>query len=271
MGRPFDEKRFAWAIETSAMQRDLDLLPFGSDTVVGERGTTLSGGQQARVSIARAVYAQPTLLVLDDPLAAVDAAVAQHIFSNIKVFVKADDSRAALVVLNQLQLLSEFDDIIYLEHGSISARGTYQQLLDMSASFCEFAASYQRRDADSGDLDDTEATDSIVSNETTSGTQKQVAREKGDETAAPVSAKQVVEDEKTQIGAVPIEVLLKWIRNAGTHRFAGVIVLLLCAYAAFACNDLWLGRWTHDVDAGKIKNQTESFTNVRKTSRRRAS
>ena len=108
--------------------------------MVGERGTTLSGGQQARVSIARALYARPELIVADDPLAAVDAVVAKVIFNNICNYVRSTDGdgdqdgggsdgdgsatprRGALLVLNQLQLLPLCDHVVFMEGGVAAAQ-----------------------------------------------------------------------------------------------------------------------------------------------------
>ena len=118
MGREFDPQKLATAVTLACLDRDVSILPHGLDTVVGERGTTLSGGQQARLSIARALYDEPALLILDDPLAAVDAIVAKTIFNNLAEYAKAGGgdngsggggggggSRAVMMVMNQLSLL----------------------------------------------------------------------------------------------------------------------------------------------------------------------
>ena len=81
MGSPMEEAWYNQVIEACALNSDLKLLSNGDLTVIGERGVTLSGGQRQRVNLARALYADMDIYLLDDPLSAVDAKVGQHIFN----------------------------------------------------------------------------------------------------------------------------------------------------------------------------------------------
>lgn len=86
---PWDEQRYAQVVNVCALQRDFELLPFGDVTRVGEGGSGLSGGQRARVNLARAVYKQADIYLLDDPLSAVDTHVGKHIFDKcVRGFLK---------------------------------------------------------------------------------------------------------------------------------------------------------------------------------------
>lgn len=80
LGSPFVESKYLKVVEVCGLERDLQLFPNGDRTFVGEKGYTLSGGQKARVTLARAVYADADIYLLDDPLSAVDPKVANHIF-----------------------------------------------------------------------------------------------------------------------------------------------------------------------------------------------
>lgn len=80
LGSEFDEKRYSRVIKVCGLERDMKLFPEGDQTYVGEKGHSLSGGQKARVTLARAVYAEADIYLLDDPLSAVDPKVANHIF-----------------------------------------------------------------------------------------------------------------------------------------------------------------------------------------------
>jgi ATP-binding cassette, subfamily C (CFTR/MRP), member 1 len=117
-----------------ALLPDLQVLPAGDQTEIGERGINLSGGQKARVGLARAVYADAEVVLLDDPLAAVDAHVGQHLFENcITPLVNAN--KCVVLVTNALQFIRDAHDIVVLDNGSIIEHGTYSQLLELGGAF----------------------------------------------------------------------------------------------------------------------------------------
>lgn len=128
MGRPYDERRYVQALVASALVYDLKVLSNLDDTEVGERGTTLSGGQMARLGVARALYEEPELLVFDDPLSAVDVNVSKHIFDHaIKGYSQRTSS--CIVAVNQLDLLPFFDRILFVHEGKVS-QGTFAELAE---------------------------------------------------------------------------------------------------------------------------------------------
>ena len=94
-GRQYDADKYAKVLEAAALIEDLERLPHGDKSLVGEKGVTLSGGQKARVSLARALYADTDIVLLDDPLSAVDAEVASFLFNkfvklNICIYIWRD-------------------------------------------------------------------------------------------------------------------------------------------------------------------------------------
>ncbi|XP_074597590.1 ATP-binding cassette sub-family C member 4-like [Brevipalpus obovatus] len=126
-GKPYDEERYRKVLSVTTLDRDVKIWPDGDNTLAGERGVGLSGGQRARVSLARAVYYDADIYLLDDPLSAVDAHVSRHVFEKcIKEFLK---SKAVILVTHQLHFLSKSNKILVLDQG----RG--QQFDDLDAVF----------------------------------------------------------------------------------------------------------------------------------------
>ena len=122
-GKDFDKKKYDTIILVCDLKTDLDCFPKGDLTEVGQRGVILSGGQRARVSLARGIYSDADIYLLDDPLSAVDATVGKHLFNRcIKGFL-AD--RIRILVSHQLQFLKQTDYVIVLENGTIAQEFKY--------------------------------------------------------------------------------------------------------------------------------------------------
>ena len=116
-GKDFDKKKYDTIIQVCDLKTDLDCFPKGDLTEVGQRGVILSGGQRARVSLARGIYSDADIYLLDDPLSAVDAAVGKHLFNRcIKGFLA---NRIRILVSHQLQFLKQTDYVIVLGNGAI--------------------------------------------------------------------------------------------------------------------------------------------------------
>ena len=125
-GNEFCPERYYKVIEACALKDDLDNFPQGDLTELGERGISLSGGQKARVSLARVVYLDADIYLLDDPLNAVDSKTGGHIFQQcIKGFL-SDSMR--ILVTHQLQYASQADYVLILESGKIVSEGSYDEM-----------------------------------------------------------------------------------------------------------------------------------------------
>ncbi|PFH45503.1 hypothetical protein AMATHDRAFT_82867 [Amanita thiersii Skay4041] len=126
----YDEHFYNLVLEACALVQDLSVLPNGDLTEVGERGITLSGGQRARIALARAVYARADLVLLDDCLAAVDSHVARHVFDNVIGPRGLLSSKARILVTNSVTFASQFDQLAYLRRGIILENGSYDNLMN---------------------------------------------------------------------------------------------------------------------------------------------
>ncbi|XP_054066667.1 multidrug resistance-associated protein 1 isoform X8 [Rissa tridactyla] len=141
-GREMNENRYKCVIEACALLPDIEILPTGDKTEIGEKGVNLSGGQKQRVSLARAVYCNADVYLFDDPLSAVDAHVGKHIFEKVigpKGILK---NKTRVLVTHAINYLPQMDTILVMTDGEISEMGSYQELLKQDGAFAEFLRTY---------------------------------------------------------------------------------------------------------------------------------
>ncbi|CAF2103986.1 unnamed protein product [Rotaria magnacalcarata] len=132
-GKPYDRTLFRDVVKATALDTDFAQLPDKENTLVGDQGVMLSGGQKARVNMARALYRNADIYLLDDPLSAVDVKVAKHLFKrSIKSYL-AD--KICILVTHQIQFLQDATKIIVLNNGEMVQYGTFTDLLTSSSSF----------------------------------------------------------------------------------------------------------------------------------------
>ncbi|XP_006823925.1 ATP-binding cassette sub-family C member 5-like [Saccoglossus kowalevskii] len=126
-GKPYNKKRYQTALESCCLKPDLAILPNGEETEIGERGLNVSGGQKQRVSLARAFYTDRDIILLDDPLSAVDAHVGKHLFKQL--IRGALRGKTIVFVTHQLQYLSQCDTVLVMKDGEIVERGKHTELM----------------------------------------------------------------------------------------------------------------------------------------------
>eukprot|EP00070_Physeter_catodon_P046579 XP_028353473.1 multidrug resistance-associated protein 4 isoform X2 [Physeter catodon] len=132
-GKTYEKERYEKVIKACALKKDLEVLEDGDLTVIGDRGTTLSGGQKARVNLARAVYQDADIYLLDDPLSAVDAEVSRHLFE--LCICQALYQKITILVTHQLQYLKAASQILILKDGEMVQKGTYTEFLKSGIDF----------------------------------------------------------------------------------------------------------------------------------------
>ncbi|XP_063633943.1 probable multidrug resistance-associated protein lethal(2)03659 isoform X1 [Cydia splendana] len=125
-GQPFVKSRYIEVCKVCALERDISLFPHGDRTIVGERGVSLSGGQRARINLARAIYKDADIYLLDDPLSAVDTQVAKHIFEKcIKRYLA---NKTVVLVTHQIQFIKSVDKIVIMDKSKILVEGALKNL-----------------------------------------------------------------------------------------------------------------------------------------------
>ncbi|KAJ1946018.1 hypothetical protein GGF37_001399 [Kickxella alabastrina] len=162
-GHRFEQEFYDKVINACALGPDLEMLPGGDTTEIGEKGINLSGGQKARVSLARAVYSRADVYILDDPLAAVDAHVGKHIFTHVLGPQGLLKTHARILVTNAVQYLSNTDQIVMLSAGVIVDRGPFARVIANRGEIYEFVHKYIKgkgssssSSGESGNASDTE-------------------------------------------------------------------------------------------------------------------
>ncbi|KAG2043713.1 ABC protein [Suillus americanus] len=134
-GQRFKEDRYWRVVEIACLLPDLQLLPDGDLTEIGEKGINLSGGQKQRVNLARALYFDPEVAILDDPLSAVDAHVGKSLFQDAIVGALRNRGITVILVTHAIHFLSQVDYIYTLNNGVITESGTYEELISRGGDF----------------------------------------------------------------------------------------------------------------------------------------
>uniref|UniRef100_A0A670I632 Multidrug resistance-associated protein 4 n=1 Tax=Podarcis muralis TaxID=64176 RepID=A0A670I632_PODMU len=135
-GKEYHKEKYEKVLRVCALKKDMELLEDGDLTMIGDRGATLSGGQKARVNLARAVYQDAEIYLLDDPLSAVDAEVSRHLFE--KCICQALHKKVTILVTHQMQYLRSANQILILKEGKEVGKGTYSDFLRSGIDFASF-------------------------------------------------------------------------------------------------------------------------------------
>jgi ATP-binding cassette subfamily C (CFTR/MRP) protein 4 len=138
-GQEYNRLRYGQIIKICALEDDFKMFPRGDKTMVGERGVSLSGGQRARINLARAIYKETDIYLLDDPLSAVDVHVGKHLFD--ECILKYLESKTRILVTHQLQYLKKADHIVVIDDGNIQAQGTFDELITSNVGFAKLLIS----------------------------------------------------------------------------------------------------------------------------------
>ncbi|XP_068923158.1 ATP-binding cassette sub-family C member 2 [Petaurus breviceps papuanus] len=150
-GNPLNEKRYQQVLEACALLPDLKILPAGDLTEIGEKGINLSGGQKQRISLARAVYNNSDIYILDDPLSAVDSHVGKHLFSKVIGPNGLLKDKTRLLVTHGIHFLPQVDEILVLANGTIVEKGSYKTLLANRATFAKNLKLYAKQNSTEGE------------------------------------------------------------------------------------------------------------------------
>jgi len=131
-------------VAACGLSPDLEQLPDGDQTEIGEKGINLSGGQKQRVSLARAVYQDADFYILDDPLSAVDSHVGKHIFSKVIGRNGLLAKKTVLLVTHAIHFLPSVDQVLVLKGGTVTESGRYEDLIVAGGEFAKFVEEFSK-------------------------------------------------------------------------------------------------------------------------------
>mmetsp|Transcript_23475 Transcript_23475/g.79585 ORF Transcript_23475/g.79585 Transcript_23475/m.79585 type:complete len:1371 (+) Transcript_23475:72-4184(+) len=249
------DDRIVGALLATALAADISGLPNGLSEEVGERGTTLSGGQQARVNLARALIREPQLLVADDPLAAVDSKVALTLFCSIRRFIAAEpDRRAAVLAVNQSYLLKNFDRVIFVDEGRIVGQGTFDQLCAQCPAFTRFMAGIELVVIAPSNWSPKPIADGSIGGAAATARQscRQMVLESSTPEAIARGRGQLLKVEAVPNGQeVPLFVWLRYAKLAGAWTAAAMIFAQALTWVCQGTRDWWLVVWSEASEAGE--------------------
>ena len=229
-GKEFDLKRYNAVIDACALRPDLEMLPSGDQTEIGERGITVSGGQKQRMNIARAIYFDADIVLMDDPLSAVDAHVGKHIMDNAICGLLRDKCR--VLATHQLHVLHRVDRIVWMQDGRIHKIATFRELMDGDPSFQKLVEATSN--AEKPEEQD-HSKDGEVREEKESSNRKPDRRR--------VAA--LMQQEERAIGSVSWEIYRNFIKASGsTWNLAPIVIIIVIAQGSSIVTNLWLSWWT---------------------------
>ncbi|KAL3283208.1 hypothetical protein HHI36_006357 [Cryptolaemus montrouzieri] len=208
-GEEYDKDRYDSIVKVCALEPDFEHFPHGDKTLVGERGKILSGGQKARINLARCVYKQADIYLLDDPLSAVDVNVGKHLyFQCIDQYLS---NKICILVTHQLQYLHTADRILIMEDGMIQQSGTYNEL---QTNGLDFAQLLSKTNTEESDKDKKKIKSRQISVSTSL-----VGEDDED---------QLVDEEEMKHGKIELKTYFEYARSGGN---SSIILLLLLTFA----------------------------------------
>lgn len=265
------EKREAWyqkVVEACALRPDLEILPAGDETEIGEKGVNLSGGQKQRVSLARAVYCDRAVYLLDDPLSAVDAHVGKHIFDQVIGPQGLLKDKTRVLVTHGLSYLPQVDLILVMVEGQITEMGSYQQLMDTDGAFAEFLRTYsageQTDNKESALTSGTKALENgsvpaLVGSPTLSTSSNHTEKENQPLNKKPKNPEggKLTEADKASTGQVKLSVFWSYLKAIGVLLSIISVLLFFTHHLVSLFSNYWLSLWTDDpVINGTQPNRT---------------
>ncbi|XP_073894080.1 ATP-binding cassette sub-family C member 10 isoform X24 [Macaca fascicularis] len=245
-GKTFDAQLYKEVLEACALNDDLSILPAGDQTEVGEKGMTLSGGQRARIALARAVYQEKELYLLDDPLAAVDADVANHLLHRCILGMLSHSTR--LLCTHRTEYLERADVVLLMEAGRLIQAGPPSEILPL-------VQPVPKAWAENGQKSDSATAQSVQNPEKTKeGLEEEQSTSGG-----------LLQEESKKEGAVALHVYQAYWKAVGQGLALAILFSLLLMQATRNAADWWLSHWISQLKAENSSQEVQASTSPAST------
>ena len=235
--QPYNVEKYKKILDLCELNQDLNSLAGGDLTEIGEKGVNLSGGQKARISLARAMYCDNDIYILDDPISALDAHVGKNIMHNCIIDYLKGKTR--ILATHALQYTSFADRIYYMKNGEINWEGTYEELIKQKFyyQFAEKINSKLNQEKEKKENSNDKNND-IKNNKNDSKINQKVLLNKG-------KIQRITKDEGKEIGKINKKVFISYFSYIGGMNFCSVLLLTLFSWQGLRImSDLWLGYWS---------------------------
>uniref|UniRef100_A0AAY4D2D9 ATP-binding cassette, sub-family C (CFTR/MRP), member 8 n=1 Tax=Denticeps clupeoides TaxID=299321 RepID=A0AAY4D2D9_9TELE len=263
---PLIKQRYKTVIEACSLQPDIDILPQGDQTEIGDRGIILSGGQRQRISVARALYQTTNVVFLDDPFSALDIHLSDHLMQEGILKLLREEKRTVVLVTHKLQYLPHADWIIAMKDGTIQTEGTLKDIQNTEPElFEQWKTLMHRQDQE---FEKEMVAESMSTLERKNLRRTMYSREalKTEDEDEEESVESEDEDNLSQV--MRHRTTIPW-RSCGTYLSSAGLILLpllllsqLFKHSFMVAIDYWLAHWTSHVIAAKIEATGRNCTSA---------
>uniref|UniRef100_A0A8C1GII5 ATP-binding cassette, sub-family C (CFTR/MRP), member 8b n=1 Tax=Cyprinus carpio TaxID=7962 RepID=A0A8C1GII5_CYPCA len=247
-----NEKRYKEVIEVCQLQPDIDTLPQGDQTVIGERGIILSGGQRQRICVARALYQHTNVVFLDDPFSALDIHLSDHLMREGILKLLRQEKRTVVLVTHKLQYLPHADWIIAMRDGTVQTQGTLKDIQCAEPElFEQWRTLMNRQDKENTtELKRKSFRRPMYSTDT-------LATEDEDEDSTTSTDEDSLRAELRHRTTIPWSSFATYLRAAGLLLLPLLVLSQLTKHSLMVAIDFWLAHWTSRVIAAQIESDCE--------------
>uniref|UniRef100_A0A286Y1X5 ATP binding cassette subfamily C member 9 n=1 Tax=Cavia porcellus TaxID=10141 RepID=A0A286Y1X5_CAVPO len=262
-GSPFNRQRYKAVTDACSLQPDIDLLPFGDQTEIGERGINLSGGQRQRICVARALYQNTNIVFLDDPFSALDIHLSDHLMQEGILKFLQDDKRTLVLVTHKLQYLTHADWIIAMKDGSVLREGTLKDIQTKDVELYEHWKTLMNRQ-DQELEKDMEADQTTLERKTLR--RAMYSREAKAQMEDEDEEEEEEEDEDDNMSTVmrlrtkmPWKTCWWYLTSGGFFLLFLMIFSKLLKHSVIVAIDYWLATWTSEYSINNTGKTDQTF------------